>query len=260
MGADNFTLYDRGSGKSDGHIPGLSGKNVQVRLPLTWSVLAHGYLTVTSSQEGGDVIWLGLVLSYFLLCRASELFAYANGLVHPDFCLTHDYLTFFRGDVQANIGDRPRADSVEVLFVASKTDQNRERCTTTRVRMAEEAGVGKTPVGAFEAMVELLDAHPRFPGGATLMTRRTASDNSDRSSRCVENDGSKRRQEPRSVCVALGADRRGYQASRAGNARVANPAGRPVEVSGVYGLCERCGRRHTKGVRGPYKERISRWR
>ena len=84
------------------------------------------------------------------------------------------------------------------------------------------------------------------------------SDSSDRRSRCVENDGSKRRQEPRSLCVALGADRGSYQASRAGNVRVANPAGRPVEVSGVYGLCERCGRRRTKGVRGPYKGRISR--
>ena len=78
------------------------------------------------------------------------------------------------------------------------------------------------------------------------------SDNSDRSSRCVEKDGSKRRQEPRSVCLALGADRGSYQASRARNVRVANPAGRPVEVLGVYGLCERCGRRRTKGVRGPY--------
>ena len=41
--------------------------------------------------------------------------------------------------------------------------------------MAEGAGVGKTPVGAFEALVELLDAHPRPPGGAPLTTRRTAS-------------------------------------------------------------------------------------
>ena len=59
------------------------------------------------------------------------------------------------------------------------------------------------------------------------------SDNSDKSSRCVENDGSKRRQEPRAVCVALGADRGSYQASRAGNVRVTTPAGRPVEVSGL---------------------------
>ena len=114
-------------------------------------------------------------MSYFLLCRASELFAYANGFVHPDFCLTHDCLTFFRGDVQVNIEDRAHADSVNVLFVASKTDQNQEGCTTTRVRIAEGAGVGKTSVGAFEALVGLLDAHPRLPGGAPLMTRRTAS-------------------------------------------------------------------------------------
>ena len=59
--------------------------------------------------------------------------------------------------------------------VASKTDQNREGRTTTRVRMAGGAGVGKIPVGAFEALVELLDAHPRLPGGAPLMPRRTAS-------------------------------------------------------------------------------------
>ena len=163
------------AGKEIDRFQGMLGKNAQVRSPLTWSILAHGYLTVTSFQERGDVMWLGLALSYFLLCRASELFAYAIGLVHPDFCLTRDCLTFFRGDLQVNIEDRTRANSVKVLFVASKTDQNREGRTTTRVRMAEGAGVGKTPVGAFEALVELLDAHPRLPGGAPLMTRRTAS-------------------------------------------------------------------------------------
>ena len=67
-------------------------------------------------------------------------------------------------------------DSAKVLFVASKTNQNREGCTTTRVRMAEGAGAGKIPIGAFETLVELLDAHTRLPGGAPLMTRRTASE------------------------------------------------------------------------------------
>ena len=91
-------------------------------------------------------------MSYFLLCRASELFACANGLVHPDFCLTRDCLTVFRGDVQGNIEDRACAYFVKVLLMASKTDQNREGCMTTRVRMAEGAGVGKTPAEAFEAL------------------------------------------------------------------------------------------------------------
>ena len=111
MGTDNFALYERGSGKRDRGIPGVR-KNAQVRLPLTRSILAHEYLTATSPQEGGDLMWLGLALSYLLLCRASELFACANGLVHPDFCSGRDCLTFFRGDVQGNIEDRARADSV----------------------------------------------------------------------------------------------------------------------------------------------------
>ena len=87
------------AGKGIERFRGMSGKNTQVRWPLTWSILAHGYLTVTGSQEGGGVMWLGLALSYFFLCRASELFAYADGPVHPDFCLTRDCLTLFRGDV-----------------------------------------------------------------------------------------------------------------------------------------------------------------
>ena len=177
LGWELTTLYCMiaAAGKGIDRFRGMSGKNAQVRLPRTWSILAHGYLAATSSQEGGDVMWLGLALSYFFLCRASELFAYANGLVPPDLYLTRDCLTFFRGDVQVNIEDRACADSVKVLFVASKTDQNREGCTTTRVRMTEEAGVGKIPVGAFEALMELFDAHPRLPGGAPLMTRRVAS-------------------------------------------------------------------------------------
>ena len=174
MGADNFALYDRGSGKRDRQIPGDVRKERTSEVAADVVDLSSRIPYVTSSQEGGDVMWLGLALSYFL-CRASELVAYANGLVHPNFCLTRDCLIFFRGDLQVNVEDRARADSVKVLFVASKTDQNREGRTTTRVRMAGGVGVGKIPVGAFAALVELLDAHPRLPGGAPLMTRRTAS-------------------------------------------------------------------------------------
>ena len=161
MGADNFALYDRGSGKRDRYIPGDDSKErtseVTADVVDLSSRIPYGREILGGRRRN---VLIGLALSYFLLCRASELLACANGLVHPDFCLTRDCLTFFRGGVQVHIEDRARADSVKVLFVASKTDQNREGCTTTYVCMAEGAGVGKTPVGAFEALVELLDAHP----------------------------------------------------------------------------------------------------
>lgn len=148
-------------------------KAQQVRMPLTWSILSHGYHAITQATDGGSVTWLGLALSYFLLCRASELFAYSNGLVHPEFCLTRNCLTFFRGEVQVDFAYRASADSVRVRFVASKTDQNREGHTTTRHRCVDGAGAGRAPLGAFEAIVELLNLYPHLPGGAPLMTRRT---------------------------------------------------------------------------------------
>lgn len=132
-------------------------------LPLTWAILAEGYLTFTNHLRTGDVIWLGLALSYFLLCRVSELFAYANGLVHPEFCLMLDCPTFFCGEVQ-------------VRFLASKNDQNRQGCATTRMPCGGEGtGAGGAPIRAFEAPVELLDAFPSLPGGAPLTTRHTTS-------------------------------------------------------------------------------------
>ncbi|CAN0347429.1 unnamed protein product [Ectocarpus sp. 6 AP-2014] len=134
------------AGKGIDRIRGASRKESQVRLPLTWAILARGYLAVTSSEEKGKITWLGLALSYFLLCRASELFAYANGLVHPEFCLTRDCVTFFLGDDQIRMEDRARADTVKIQFVASKTDQLREGCTISRTRAprgAARRGTGR---------------------------------------------------------------------------------------------------------------------
>lgn len=163
------------AGKGIDRIRGMTGKQAQVRLPLTWSMLSQGYHTVASAPDGGKVVWLGLTLSYFLLCRASELFAYANGLVHPDFCLTRDCLRYFHGDTQVETEDRARADSVRIRFVASKADQNREGCTITRTRSPRSQASGRAPFGAFEAIVELLNVHPNLPGRAPLMTRMGAN-------------------------------------------------------------------------------------
>ena len=66
----------------------------QVRLTLTWAILTEGRQAVVSMEDGGYVMWLGLAVSYFLLGRASELWAYANRQVHPEFCSTRNMHLF----------------------------------------------------------------------------------------------------------------------------------------------------------------------
>ncbi|MEP2202402.1 MAG: hypothetical protein ABJI65_05955, partial [Tateyamaria sp.] len=56
-------------------------------------------------------------------------------------------------------------DSVQVRFVASKTDQKRAGCTT-RTRVAKAGDFGGGPVGAFEVLLELLVVHPLLSEGS----------------------------------------------------------------------------------------------
>ena len=109
-------------------------------------------------------MWLVLQF-YFLLCRATELWAYANGYVYPEFCLTRNCLTFFHGGVQVAFEDRSTATAPQVKFLASKCDQKRGGCTITRTRFEKETEAGGAPMGAFEALVELLDVYPSSQGG-----------------------------------------------------------------------------------------------
>ena len=81
-------------------------KKARVRLPLMLAMLPQGRRVVASMEGGGYATWLGLAVSYFLLCRASELWAYANGQVHQEFCLARNCLTFFRGGMQVAFENR----------------------------------------------------------------------------------------------------------------------------------------------------------
>ena len=148
-------------------------KKVPVRLPLTWSTLSQGQRLVTSMADGGRVMWLGFTLSYFLLCRASESWAYANGKVHPEFCLTRNCLTFLQGEGQVAFENRSSANAVQVRFVASEHDQKRAGCTITRTRVSGETEAGGGLAGAFEALLELLSVHSELPGEAPLTARLT---------------------------------------------------------------------------------------
>ena len=125
-------------GKGIDQAQGLSKKKAQVRLPLSWSLLSQGRRALVNMEDGGRVMWLGLAVSYLMLCRASELRAYADGKVHPEFSVTQDCLTFSREGVQVKFGNRSISTAVQIRFVASKCDGKRAGCTITRTRLSNE--------------------------------------------------------------------------------------------------------------------------
>ena len=113
---------------------------------------------------------LGLAMSYFLLCRASELWAYANGQVHLEFCLTRNCFVFCHEGIQVAFENRSAASTVQVSCLASTSGQKRAGCTITRTRLKNEleTGRGRAPNGAFEVLLELLSVHPQLPGGGAI--------------------------------------------------------------------------------------------
>ena len=161
-------------GKGIDRAHGMSKKKAQIRLPLSWSLLSQGRQALVSMEDGGRVMWLGLAVSYFMLCRASEMWAYADGKVHPDFCLTRECLAFSREGVQVEFGNRSTATAVQIRFVASKCDQKRAGCTITRTRLSNEREMGGVLMGAFQVLLELRDVHPHLPREAPLTVRATS--------------------------------------------------------------------------------------
>lgn len=62
------------------------------------------------------------MLSKFMVCRASGLWAYADGRVHPEFSLTCTCLTLPLSEPQAAFWSTAIANFVQVPFVTSNTD------------------------------------------------------------------------------------------------------------------------------------------
>ena len=119
-------------------------------------------------------MWLGLAVTYFLMCRASELWAYADGQAHPEFCLTRNSPTFLHEGMQVALENRSAASAVQVHVLASKSDQKRAGCTITRTRLVHARETADASMGASETLVKLLDVHPQLPGDAPLTIRGTS--------------------------------------------------------------------------------------
>lgn len=122
-------------------------------------------------------MWCGLALSFYLLCRASEIWAFSVGLVHPDFCLTRRDLVFFGGASQLAWGDRRIADRVEVTCRASKSDNKSLGAIATRtsVTIGKGQARGVTSYGALDFFLYLLDLYLELSGSAALMQTSTAN-------------------------------------------------------------------------------------
>ena len=84
----------------------------------------------------------------------------------PDEQLSH----FFHEGIQVTFDNRSTASAVQVIVLASKSDQKRAGCTITRTRLKNEleTGTGRAPMGAFEVLLELLSVHPQLPGGGAI--------------------------------------------------------------------------------------------
>ena len=161
-------------GKGIDQAHGMSKKKAQVRLPLSWSLLSQGRQAVASMEDGGRVMWLGVAVSYFMSCRAPEQWAYADGNVHPEFCLTRECLTFSPVGVQVEFRNRSTATAVQIRFVVWKCDTKKTECTITRTRLPNEREMGGVLMGAFEVLLELLDVHSQLPGEAPRTVRATS--------------------------------------------------------------------------------------
>ena len=62
-------------------IDGAHGKSEvrsKVRKPLSWDLLTKGRRCVAEVETEGWVIRSGLALSFHLMCRASEIWAFGN--------------------------------------------------------------------------------------------------------------------------------------------------------------------------------------
>ena len=58
----------------------------KVRKRLNWEMLIAGRVAVEQIGATGNHVWKGLALSYLLLRRALEIWAYGNGLVPSEYC------------------------------------------------------------------------------------------------------------------------------------------------------------------------------
>lgn len=101
------------------------------------------------------MIWLGLAWSYILVCRPAKLWAYDDGLFHPEFCLRRRNLVFSNREKELSRQDRESASQLTTTFEAAKTDQKRVGENISRERpcgVLERLDRGVAEIGAIDTV------------------------------------------------------------------------------------------------------------
>ncbi|KAG5183881.1 hypothetical protein JKP88DRAFT_255652 [Tribonema minus] len=103
------------------------------RLPIFRDDIVAGYTGAAAGRPAAIATWRCILLAFHLLLRASELWAYNGGHVHPHFCVRACDVQFALGAravpaIQALSGS---ADRAFITIRASKTDQYRHGAVLT---------------------------------------------------------------------------------------------------------------------------------
>jgi hypothetical protein len=107
-------------------------------------------------RPGKEGVWRLMGIAYFLLLRASELWAYDDTKkVHATFGLTRSSLVFKKGLETLEWSRKEEGDRVEIRFLGAKNDQ--ERVGHTLVRCRQRSG----EKGAFELIMEVVKEQER---------------------------------------------------------------------------------------------------
>ena len=100
-----------------------AGTPRRVRLPVSFSMLLTGETLVPSWGPEGNVLWLCLGLSYFIMTRSDEMFAADSGMVHDVHSLTRGDVAFYAQGTQLGSDRWQQADKIKVRFKGHKGDQ-----------------------------------------------------------------------------------------------------------------------------------------
>ena len=93
--------------------------------PLFLADIIAGWSIAATMGGRTLTVWRGVMLSFHLLLRGSEIWAYLSGLSDTDFCLLFNGVQFLRGGLQVTVHERHTADAATITLRGSKTDQTR---------------------------------------------------------------------------------------------------------------------------------------